>query len=218
MQNSSSEIRNFCHLIPKVDIHCHLMGTIRHETMKQLAAKNEASVSQEDIDSFYIRGEKPVGVLHILRALEGGILKTPDDLFRVTYEYLEDASKHNVLHTEFFYNFTGLLNNTDNSYDEIQAGILRGIADAQTDFGISSHLIPSIDREADPAFAVQLVEAMIENRADRVYGIGIDYRENEFPPELFHEAYSLAKKAGIKSTAHAGEFGTPCNNVATALD
>jgi len=204
--------------MPKVDIHCHLMGTIRKETMEQLAAKNSADVSQEEVESYYIRGEKPVGVLHILRQLEREILKTPDDLRRITYEYLEDCAKHNVRHTEFFYNFTGLMNHTDNSYGELQAGLLTGIADARTDFGISSHLIPAIDREADPQFAVQLVENIIQNRDDDVLGIGIDYSEIKYPPELFHDAYKLAREAGLKTTAHAGEFGTPWTNVQTALD
>ena len=55
-------------------------------------------------------------------------------------------------------------------------------------------------------------------RAPEVIGIGIDYRENDRPPELFIEAYRAARAAGFKCTAHAGEFGMPWMNVATAID
>jgi len=51
-----------------------------------------------------------------------------------------------------------------------------------------------------------------------VIGIGIDYREVDRPPELFAEAYAEARRAGLKVTAHAGEFGMPWTNVRTALD
>jgi adenosine deaminase len=54
--------------------------------------------------------------------------------------------------------------------------------------------------------------------APQVVGIGMDYRENDRPPELFEAAYRLAREAGLKTTAHAGEFGMPWNNVATAID
>jgi adenosine deaminase len=53
---------------------------------------------------------------------------------------------------------------------------------------------------------------------EKVAGIGIDYRETDFPPELFADAYATARAAGLKTTAHAGEFGCPWTHVQTALD
>ena len=104
------------------------------------------------------------------------------------------------------------------SYAQAQSAILAGIADAQKDCGIRGRLLPSIDREAPAEAAVQMVQWMLENRHADVPGIGIDYRENERPPELFIDAYALARKNGLKTTAHASEFGLPWNNLQTALD
>jgi adenosine deaminase len=59
---------------------------------------------------------------------------------------------------------------------------------------------------------------VVEHRAGEVVGIGIDYRETDRPPELFAEAYALARRAGLKTTAHAGEFGMPWTNVRTAVE
>jgi adenosine deaminase len=59
---------------------------------------------------------------------------------------------------------------------------------------------------------------MLAARHPLVPGIGIDYRENDRPPELFAEAYALARCNGLRATAHAGEFGMPWTNVATAID
>ncbi|MDB6160539.1 MAG: adenosine deaminase [Gammaproteobacteria bacterium] len=90
--------------------------------------------------------------------------------------------------------------------------------DAHTDFSISSLLIPAIDREAEVAEANEMVDLVIVNRQAGVAGIGIDYRETYRPPELFRDAFRMAKAAGLRLTAHAGEFGTSWQNVATAVD
>ena len=76
----------------------------------------------------------------------------------------------------------------------------------------------AIDREATPEAAVEMVEWMLAHRCEEAVGIGIDYREVDHPPELFADAYALARSGGLRTTAHAGEFGMPWTNVRTALD
>lgn len=208
----------FFKALPKAELHCHLLGAVRHETFIALAEKSNAPIERAEIDAFYTRGEKPVGVLRVLRALDEHLLTGPDDLHRITYEYLQDAAAHNVRHAEFFWNPTGTVRVSKIGYGDAQAGIVQAIRDAARDFGMSARLIPSIDREADPDEAVALVEWMKAHRADEVAGIGIDYRENDRPPELFWKAYRNAREAGFKTTAHAGEFGMPWRNVETAVE
>jgi adenosine deaminase len=214
----TAEQREAFRRIPKVELHCHLLGAVRQSTFTELAALRAAPVTEDEIATFYARGARPVGVLHVLRTLEKHILLTPDDFRRIAYEYLEDAAREGVRHAEFFWNPTATLRDSGLPYPTLQAAILDGMRDAARDFGISALLIPSIDREAAPDDAVAMVELLIANRNDAVPGIGIDYRENDRPPELFAEAYSRARHAGLRTTAHAGEFGMPWTNVATALD
>jgi len=104
------------------------------------------------------------------------------------------------------------------SYAQVLPAFRRAIADAAHQHGIVGRLIPSIDREASPRAAQEMVEWVCAHRCDEVPGIGMDYRENDRPPELFQEAYALARKAGLKTTAHAGEFGMPWTNVKTAME
>lgn len=210
--------RGFFQAMPKVELHCHLLGAVRHETFLALAERGNAPIAREEIESFYTRGEKPVGVLRVLRALDEHLLTRPDDLHRIAYEYLQDAAAHCVRHAEFFWNPTGTVRVSKIAYPEAQAALVRAIRDARRDVGISGLLIPSIDREADPDEAVEMVDWMKANRADEVAGIGIDYRETDRPPELFWKAYREARKAGFRTTAHAGEFGCPWRNVETAVE
>ena len=218
MLPSSPLSENFLHAMPKAELHCHLLGTVRRATFTDLARRAKAPLSSEEIAAFYTRGEKPVGVLRVLRALDAWLLKTPDDLHRISYEYLQDAAAHQVRYAEFFWNPTGTVRDSGIPYAQAQAAIVRAIADAQADCGIIGRLLPAIDREATPAEALQMVQWLIEHRHPDVPGIGIDYREVDRPPELFVEAYAAARRAGLKTTAHAGEFGMPWSNVQTAVE
>ena len=218
MSNSPLSLEQFVRAIPKVELHCHLFGTVRQDTFRALAAKTNNVVTPEEIDAFYTRGEKPVGVLRVLRALDAHLIVAPADLYCLTYEYLEDAHSHGVRYAEFFWNPTGTVRVSGIRYEAAQDAIVAAIRDARRDFGVIGRLIPSIDREAPPEEALQMVEWMKEFRAPEVIGIGIDYRENDRPPELFLQAYRAAREAGFKCTAHAGEFGMPWMNVATAVD
>lgn len=211
-------LEQFVRALPKVELHCHLFGAVRRQTFSELSARAGHPVSPEEIEAFYTRGEKPVGVLRVLRALDAVLIRQPDDLYRITHEYLQDAHAHGVAYSEFFWNPTGTVRVSGIPYAQAQAAIVRAIADAEREIGIIGRLIPSIDREASPEEAVAMVQWMLAARAPQVVGIGMDYRENDRPPELFEAAYRLAREAGLKTTAHAGEFGMPWHNVATAID
>lgn len=211
-------LEEFLRLIPKAELHCHLLGAVRYETFLDLAREARAPVPRATIDAIYTRGEKPVGAIPGLRALEEHLLKRDEDLQRITYEYLQDAASHGVRYSEFFWNPTGTVKGSGIPYARAQAAIVRGIHAARADFGIIAQMIPSIDREADPAEAVTMMEWVLADRVPEVQGIGIDYREPEHPPERFWKAYRMARAAGLRTTAHAGEYGMPWTNVETALE
>lgn len=211
-------LADLLHRIPKVELHCHLLGSVRRETFTALVRRERAPISDAEIEAFYTRGEKPVGVLRVLRALDAQLLRRPDDLHRLVIEYLADAARHGVRYAEFFWNPTGTARDSGIAYPQALSAIVRAIADAATDHRITGRLIPAIDREADPRDAVEMVRWVIAHRRPEVVGIGIDYREVDRPPELFADAYAMARRAGLKTTAHAGEFGMPWTNVRTALE
>ncbi len=204
--------------MPKAELHCHLLGSVRRNTFAELARRANSGLSDVDIESFYTRGEKPVGVLRVLRALDAELIKSPDDLHRISYEYLQDAAAHQVRYAEFFWNPTGTVLTSGIPYAQAQAAIVRAIADAQIGYGIIGRLVPAIDREATPAQALEMVNWVTAHRHPHVVGIGIDYREVDRPPELFVQAYAAARQAGLRTTAHAGEFGMPWTNVRTAVE
>ncbi len=211
-------IETFLHAIPKVELHCHLLGSVRRATFTEWVHECGAPISDAEIAAFYTRGKKPVGVLRVLRALDRWLIRRPEHLYRLALEYLEDAGAHQVRHAEFFWNPTGTARDGGIAYTEALAALVQAMADARAQFGTSARLIPAIDREATPAEALEMVQWVVDHPHELVPGIGIDYREVDRPPELFAEAYALARRHGLKTTAHAGEFGMPWTNVQTALE
>lgn len=206
----------FFSAFPKAELHCHLLGTTSRETFIDLVRDSGAPIPMAEIEGFYTRGEKPVGVLRIFRALESSILKKPEYLKRITLEHLERTVAQGVRYIELFWNWTGLKHFM--TYAEGQDAIVAGLIEGEEKYGIVGRLVPSIDREALPEDAVELVREMAAHRSPWVIGLGIDYRETLHEPENFWKAYRLARNAGFKLTAHAGEFGEHWRNVETAMD
>lgn len=206
----------FFSAFPKAELHCHLLGTTSRETFIDLVRDSGAPIPMAEIEGFYTSGEKPVGVLRIFRALESSILKKPEYLKRITLEHLERTAAQGVRYIELFWNWTGLKHFM--TYAEGQDAIVAGLIEGEEKYGIVGRLVPSIDREALPEDAVELVREMAAHRSPWVIGLGIDYRETLHEPENFWKAYRLARNAGFKLTAHAGEFGEHWRNVETAMD
>lgn len=207
---------NFFSFFPKAELHCHLLGTISESTFRDLVHLSGASVTDEEITGFYTRGDKPVGVLRIFRALESQILCEPAYLYRITMEHIQRVSVQGVRYLELFWNWTGLEHFM--TYESAQSAIVQAMQDAEELYAVKTRLIPSIDREDTPEAAVKLVQEMIAHSNPYVIGLGIDYRETAHEPENFWKAYQLAREAGFKVTAHAGEFGEHWRNVETAMD
>lgn len=216
---NASDLTPFFREIPKVDLHCHLYGTIREATLQEFVAESGAPISSADVAGFYVRGEKPKGVLHAFRFMEEHIFDRPARLYRLTSEALEDLAAENVRYAELFWNSTGTLaHHSSLSFGECQNAITQAMADAEDELGITSRLIHAIDRQSPPEDAVTMVESMIQNPDARSIGVGIDYLETDHPPEGFWKAYRMAREAGYKTTAHAGEFGCHWRNVDTAIN
>ncbi len=72
------DLAEFCRRLPKVELHVHLLGAIRLETLAEMAQRQGAGYTPEEVEELARRDARPKGVLHILRALERRILRGPD--------------------------------------------------------------------------------------------------------------------------------------------
>ncbi len=204
--------------IPKVELHCHVEGTVRPSTVVELARKNGRTLPTEDPTQLY-RYDSLNSFLEIFWLVQA-LIADRSDWARVAYESILDAAPHGLRYREMFFTPARHLE-MGQSLSEIIAGLSEGLAAAETETGVRSMLICDIDRAYGPAAGLELAEqlaAVVQaGKAERVIGLGMDSTERGVDPRAFAPAFSLAGSVGLRLTSHAGEDTGP-ENIAVALE
>lgn len=217
MNSTSITLTQFYHQFPKADLHYHLLGGVRLETMIELANKYTVALTEQQAKCYYRAHQHETGIA------KGGIealtllyqlMREPEDYSRVLVEVAEDAHACGVRYIETFWNPS----DTALSYQQVTEALIEAIDHVEREIGLVIRLIPSINREKSPELAVAFVEDMIAFPHPYVLGIGIDYKEHNAPVEHFWKAYALAAQHGYKLTAHCSEFGLHWRNVETGIE
>lgn len=204
--------------IPKVELHCHLEGTVRPSTVVELARKHGRQLPSEDPTDLY-RFSSLDSFLEIFWLVQS-LIGDREDWARVAYEATVDAAPHGLRYREAFFTPARHLE-AGQSLADIIAGLTEGIEAAERDTGVRTALICDIDRSFGPIPAVELAEDLVTlrraGRAERVIGLGMDSTERGVDPADFVPAYGVARDAGLHVTGHAGEDTGP-DNIAAAIE
>jgi adenosine deaminase len=188
--------------LPKVELHCHVAGTLRPTTLAALAGKYGLQLPRP-VDALYTYRDF-YDFLEVLRLI-ALVLRDRADFERVAYEAIEDAfTTSNVRHLEMSFNPQYFIP-SGASYETQMKGLVAGIEAAERDFPVSALLLASLDREWDAASASEMMDLILAHRHERVVGIGLDGPERAGPPAKFEGVYRRATQAGLKKTAHVCE-------------
>ena len=189
--------------VPKVELHLHIAGAIRPETLDELAYLNGLRLPKPAAELY--RFTTFYDFLEILR-LGALAVANPQDFARIAFECIEDLHRHgNVRHVEICYNPHYFTPNGI-GYPEMTDGLIEGLAKGKARYGVSSRLIACIDRSVClPSEALQMLDWMAQHPRPDVVGIGLDGAERAGPPLLWVEAWRQAGRAGLKRTAHVCE-------------
>jgi adenosine deaminase len=194
-------------LAPKAELHCHYMGTLRHATLADFAARNGTPLPPQLADGYRFSGFAEF--IEIAR-IATTAFRTRDDFARVAYEAMQDGlAEANVVHREFhveaqYHMAEGI------PFETVIGGVLDGLRAAERDLGATSRVIVAIDRElSTPADAVDMVRRTLAVQDELVCGIGLSGPEGAGAPELFAEAFQLAAREGLHRTNHVCEDNQP---------
>ncbi|TME11633.1 MAG: adenosine deaminase [Chloroflexi bacterium] len=206
--------------IPKVELHCHVEGTVRAGTVLELARKAGRPLPVEDPAELY-RYTSLDTFLAIFWLVQETLVE-PADWERIAYESLVDAAPHGLRYRETFFTPARHLA-AGHDLGGIVDGLSAGIAAAEADTGVRASLIADMDRAYGPAAGLEFIELLVAlrraGRAERVIGVGMDSTELGVDLSAFKPAFELARGAGFRLTGHAGEaVGTGPRNVRVALD
>ena len=217
--------------LPKAELHLHLEGSVDAATLSQLSRRHNTPIPPqnnnygESPDSGRELSEEDVRALYQYKDFTGFMmafkavterLRSPEDYDLITYRLMQRLAAENVLHAEVYVS-VGVVLWRGFDFDAMFEGLERGRRRGEREFGTSLLWIFDAVRHFGAAAAERVVDKAIQFRDRNVVGIGIGGDERRGPAEWFKDAFTHAKKNGLRLTAHAGETTGP-ESIAASLD
>lgn len=208
-------------LIPKIELHCHLDGSMRKETVLEFIKKEglyENLYNIDNIEKELIAPEDCDSLETYLKTfkLPLEVLQTYDNLERTAFEVMEDAALENVRYIEI--RFAPQLHREKGmSYEDIISSVSDGIKRAESIYQIKGNIILSHLRHESEDEFFEVIEAGRQYLGDKVVAVDLCGAENKDFCKNFKEAVKYAKLTGYKVTIHAGETGI-AENIIDAVE
>ncbi|XP_077990723.1 adenosine deaminase-like [Glandiceps talaboti] len=214
----------------RVELHCHLDGSVRCSTLYDLAKKNDSPEAKKPYEEF-MKDVTYLGIGNLQKFLKVFDVFTPwivgdkEAIERIAYELCEDKAKNGVTYIEARYSPHLLANDNivelgrtggDVSPRDVVMYVNEGLRKGSKDFGITVKSILCCMR-GFPGWSHDVVELCKEFHNDTVVAIDLAGDEDICPSKEDIDAFLEAESCGIHRTVHAGESG-PAANVKEALD
>jgi adenosine deaminase len=210
----------FYQALPKVELHRHLEGSLRLETLMELAQQQGIALDRPLSQLVQVNPSEPYTSQNFLSKFEKLRLfyRTPEIITRLTREAIADAAADNVRYLELRFTPAALCKVRGFALADVMDWVIAGMQQAHPAHSPLTRLIVSINRHESPALAEQVIQLAVERMSQGV--VGIDVAGNEAACsglEQFAGVLAQARQAGLKLTIHAGEWGG-AQNVAEAIE
>lgn len=207
--------------LPKAELHCHLDGSVRPETMLALADQDKVHLPFKDVADL----KRGVRAGEVRQSLEDyltaftqtlSVLQTERAIERAAYELAIDCAAENVLRLEV--RFSPLLHQTHGlKLEAILEAALAGLKRGAKEKNISAGVILCGIRNLSPDSSLAIAALAGRYRDRGVCGFDLAGPEIGFPAALHKAAFDAAHAAGVAITVHAGE-AEGAWSVAEAID
>jgi adenosine deaminase len=194
---------------PLIDLHRHLDGSVRLDTILELGRQHNIQLPAWDIEGLrpYVQITEPQpGVMAFIAKYEWmvGVLVDYADCRRVAYENVEDARNEGLDYVELRFSPWFMAEPHGLDPAGIVEAIIDGVSEAQQDTGMKVNLIGIISRTYGPEIANAELIALLNFR-DYIVALDLAGDEANFPGELFVDHVHSTRDAGWHVTIHAGE-------------
>lgn len=199
--------------MPKTDLHCHLDGSLRIDTVLDLAKKQNVELPTMDrkaLKKLLVPGLKCKSLVEYLRPFDItlSVMQEAEALYRTAFELAEDAAKENVWYLEVRYSPV-LHTKKGMRLTEIVDAVLAGLKDAEKKYHIKTGVIICGMRNINPETSLILAELATAYKNQGVVAFDLAGAEENYPAKHHREAFYLILNNNINCTAHAGEAYGP---------
>ncbi len=213
---------NMYRILPKVELHRHLEGSLRLDTMLDIARQHGMTipadvlrlstlvqVQEEDKFTF----QNFLSKFNTLRMF----YRSPDVIHRITREAIEDAAKDNVKYLELRFTPVALSRAERFPLHDVIDWVMTSSKEAAEKNNIIVKLIASVNRHESAELAEQVAWLAAEHKDSGLVALDLAGNEAEFPSQPFYGIFKEAKQAGLHVTIHAGEWG-PAEHIKEAIE
>ncbi len=212
MIGPSPALELFIARLPKVELHLHLEGSVRPDTLRELS-RNKGRLAEETEDWIRQRSLQSFrygNFREFIKAftLVAQMLESPSDYALATTRLLEELAAQNVRYAEITLS-AGVVLWKKQSLEVIFDAIGAAASRLETRLGLRVRWIFDAVRQFGSAHAREVLGWAARFRSRGVVAFGIGGDELSGPGDLFTEIYREARDLGLHTTAHAGETDGP---------
>lgn len=207
--------------IPKTEIHIHLEGSIRTQTIIDVAKEYDLDLPAFDVNEL----DKHVKVYDQMSSLQAVLeafaifqnsVTSPDVVERIAWELFEDAARQNIKLFEVRFSPDWAFHGHNLDWDKCLESLLRAKVRAEAEFDMAIGYIAITSRSMGVESCVKTVDWAIRHR-EHILAVDLADGELLYPASDFVKPILKAKNAGLKVTIHSGE-DTPASYVIDTIN
>ncbi|MGY2575128.1 adenosine deaminase [Vibrio sp. C8] len=199
--------------LPLTDLHRHLDGNIRTQTILDLGTKFGVKLPANniiDLTPHVQIVEAEPSLVAFLSKLDWGVavLGNLDACRRVAYENVEDALNAQIDYAELRFSPYYMAMKHNLPVEGVVEAVVDGVKAGIRDFGIKANLIGIMSRTFGTEACQQELNAILSQR-DNIVAVDLAGDELGQPGELFTSHFKQVRDSGLNITVHAGEAAGP---------
>lgn len=200
--------RELLRRLPKAELHCHLDGSVRPQTLIDLAAEHDVTMPRADAsalaDFMIVRDARNLEDYLARFEVTLSVMQSASALERIAFELAEDAHNEGVMYLET--RFSPVLNIKGGlKAHEVVEAVLKGLARAERQHGIIGRVIICALRNLEPSVSQSLSQLAVSYKDKGVVGFDLAGGEAGNPASRHAAAFAYARKHDLACTCHAGE-------------
>ena len=203
---------DFIAKLPKAELHLHLEGSLRPDTLRELSrgkGSMESKVAQWILEREQ-QGHRYSTFADFIEAFKFVVLllDTPEDYALATVRLMEWLAEQNVKYAEITL-AAGVILWKQQRLDQVYEAVHAASIEAGARLGMKANWILDAVRQFGPDHAREVVKWAGRYRSDGVVAFGLGGDEERGPARLFADVYRQARDCGLHTLAHAGETTGP---------
>lgn len=197
--------------MPKIDLHRHLEGSLRLETLAEIARDYKLDLPHD-----------PAGLRPLVEMVDGrqsGLRNFLDKfavlrrfyrseaiITRLTREVIDDCAADNIRYLELRFTPSALADVGKFRLEDVTDWVIQSANEAAAASGVRVRFILSMNRHEPVTVGERVARIVVGRQSQGVVGIDLAGNEATFPGTPFEAIFRDARVAGLKTTVHAGEW------------